>query len=376
MYEFGTGVSIDVVEARKWYERASDGGHLDARVQLGLLFGSGPGADVARGLALVESAAAEGSGYANYQLGVIRLGNSPQLPPGDAGVRTDLAAALRAFEAGARLQHPACMGALGYLTLMGTGVDQDVAKGTELLRAGAEGGDADAQYWLAGALGDSAEPTLVRESIQWYARAADQGHLDAMNDLGAAKIRGLGTEPDADGALRLYDAAAKAGHRLAARNACEVHHGAVQKATALRRQLRLPVVPSAAPTRAREACERAFALGDEVIAVQLADLLVDATQGPPDARRARQVLEDAALRRHLPAMIPLAQGLADGEEPDLVSAMAWLTVFLRESTPEERHPWTGLERKLAGKMTEEQVTLVPERVRAIEVRLTPAPEPP
>ena len=41
MYEFGWGVSIDNIEAVKWYLKSAEQGNLDGQRRLGLMYKSG-----------------------------------------------------------------------------------------------------------------------------------------------------------------------------------------------------------------------------------------------------------------------------------------------------------------------------------------------
>jgi uncharacterized protein len=43
MYRGGQGVAQDVMEAKKWYERAANLGHVKSQVKLGLIFAKGDG---------------------------------------------------------------------------------------------------------------------------------------------------------------------------------------------------------------------------------------------------------------------------------------------------------------------------------------------
>jgi serine/threonine protein kinase len=77
--------------------------------------------------------------------------------------------------------------------------------------------------WAQGALGDYFADGLVVEKSYtqaafWYRKGAAQGHPGSQNNLGWLYMKGLGVEPNADAALRLFHAAAQQGVYQAQRN--------------------------------------------------------------------------------------------------------------------------------------------------------------
>jgi TPR repeat protein len=71
-------------------------------------------------------------------------------------------------------------------------------------------GCADAQYELANCYynGEGGVKTDINKAFKWFKRAAKQGHVDAMYDMG----RFYEYDEDYKKALRWYEKAAKAGH--------------------------------------------------------------------------------------------------------------------------------------------------------------------
>lgn len=71
------------------------------------------------------------------------------------------------------------------------------------------------QFQYARALHESGD---MAEAIDWYGKAADQGHAAARNSLGYIYLTGQGAERDDAKAIALFRAAAESGHPLAQHN--------------------------------------------------------------------------------------------------------------------------------------------------------------
>ena len=50
------------------------------------------------------------------------------------------------------------------------------------------------------------------KAMEWFRRAAEAGHVDAMDALASAYERGVGVTPDYDKAVGWYRRAAQCGH--------------------------------------------------------------------------------------------------------------------------------------------------------------------
>ena len=59
-------------------------------------------------------------------------------------------------------------------------------------------------------------------AISWYERAAAQGDVEAIYNLGKFYAKGLGVDKDAKRALAYWEAAAKQGHMKARRRAEQI----------------------------------------------------------------------------------------------------------------------------------------------------------
>ena len=97
------------------------------------------------------------------------------------------------------------------------------------LLAAAQKGDAAAQYELANRYreGDGV-PENLSDSLQWYRKAAESRHPDAMNDLGSMLLDGHGCKADPAEAFKWYELAAKTGHPVACYNLAKRYlHGEI-----------------------------------------------------------------------------------------------------------------------------------------------------
>jgi len=86
---------------------------------------------------------------------------------------------------------------------------------TDEFRRKAEAGDADAQFAIAVLHLRKKE---FREGLDWMMRAVNQGHTDAMCELGSMYYAGVAVTPDTDKAVEWWEKAQKAGSSLAKHN--------------------------------------------------------------------------------------------------------------------------------------------------------------
>ncbi|THD76788.1 sel1 repeat family protein [Thalassobius vesicularis] len=141
-----------------------------------------------------------------------------RLEAGD-GVLQNYAKAREWFEKSAQMGLPAAKNALARYLFDGLGGPQDIPRALTLFAAAAQTGQAAFQYEYATALetrGDGrADPALAAE---FYTKAADQGHLDAMASLGVLYQNGIGVTKDLDRARTLYEGPAAQGNARAQNN--------------------------------------------------------------------------------------------------------------------------------------------------------------
>ena len=179
----GRGVPRDEAAALKWYEIAGNAGHREAQFLAGLLYrrGEGTAADPARAAGWFERAAAQGHAGAHYQLGLAYA-------TGD-GVAQDRARAVRHFEIAGEAGYPEAAQLLGDIYSNGRGVPVDHAWAARWHGKAAAHGIAPSQYMLGVGFGSGLGlPREPAAAYFWFLLAAEGG---------------------ADGAAELRDAVAK-----------------------------------------------------------------------------------------------------------------------------------------------------------------------
>jgi TPR repeat protein len=109
------------------------------------------------------------------------------------GVKRDNAQAIEWYRKAAAKGHAGARNNLGMIYDQGVGVPRDPVKARELYVSAANAGLADAEFNLG--LEFASEKNFV-EARKWYQKAADQGHLRALNNLGNIYILGRGVPVD------------------------------------------------------------------------------------------------------------------------------------------------------------------------------------
>lgn len=144
----GEGVPQDLQQRIVWLQRSADAGYDGAQVLLARRYYSGLGVekDIKKGFALMKKAAESGNVEAQRRLGLMYLDGALYGNETVKALGADVATALEWFE-----------------------------------KAGNQG-DAEAQYQMGFLLGMGADgdPRLMKESYDWLAKAADQGHEKAI----------------------------------------------------------------------------------------------------------------------------------------------------------------------------------------------------
>lgn len=168
----------DAAAARHWFERAAAAGEPDALAYLGFMAEAGEGADPDSAAArdYFTRAAEAGSAVGQAKLGHIYLTGDPD------GGEPDVARALALFRQAAEQGHPTGYLGLAYLYDSGTGVDQDRDQALVWYERAAAAGAVDAQIRMAyeGLRRNDLEGQ--RQAGTWLAKAAAQGHPQALND--------------------------------------------------------------------------------------------------------------------------------------------------------------------------------------------------
>ncbi len=112
---------------------------------------------------------------------------------------------------------------LGLQYREGDGIDRNPAEAEKWLRRSAQTGHVEAQAALGSLQATSDTPEARAEAAKWLLSAADQGNTQAMHDLGDLYREHPGLSGDPLAALRWYVQAATAGQPAAARAVAELY---------------------------------------------------------------------------------------------------------------------------------------------------------
>lgn len=197
LWEHGiAGLGPDRHQAGHWYALAAEQGLARAQAALGRLAESH---DAAAALPHYRAAAEAGDPDAQAALG--RLLDQPSC---SVAQRVEGRGwQMRAAQAG----QPEAL-----LAIAGSWRERDPALAAEATRRAAEAGLAEAQVRHADALAATRDRPAAREAVEWYRRAADQGHPGALCALGLALRNGQGVQRDPEAALAHLRAAGERGH--------------------------------------------------------------------------------------------------------------------------------------------------------------------
>jgi TonB family protein len=162
-------------------------------------------------IARYREAATEGDAGASYKLATAygRLGRPEH--------RQTI---LTLYRGAAAKDHPAATAELANAYRYGNGVTKDLAEANKLRRRAAELGHDASQFALAKALqfGTDGEPRVPVLAAAWFHKAADQGHPQAQNSLGAMYFHGEGVPKDRAEAVKWYRLSVVGGYDVAQRN--------------------------------------------------------------------------------------------------------------------------------------------------------------
>lgn len=254
-YSRGEGTPLDTAKALYWLETAAGNGHVEAQFFLANAYDTGEGAPQNTSQALRWYRRAADSGYVIAQRilgtrylmgdGVAQNGDEalrwlvPAAEAGDPGAMSNLGFAFMTGAAvpqdpaqAAKWYHmavehgdlPRAKTALAQLYLAGLGVEQDVPRAVDLLRAATDGGDPDAPLLLGrmaakGELNDLVAPQRAvpwamaaalegdQAAWEWLHLRADEGMRHAQAQLGQHFLSSGGLET----AVPFLTAAAEAG---------------------------------------------------------------------------------------------------------------------------------------------------------------------
>ncbi|MBO9622378.1 MAG: sel1 repeat family protein [Sphingomonas sp.] len=207
------GVEKDPEQARKWYARAFEVGHVPAAKVLGDLYNHGIDAprDVKKAVSWYRKAAKLNYPAAQFALAEI-------LYIGGSGVAQDRKEALGWYQAAARNNHGGGLYALGRAYEFGEGVKADPQRALGFYKSAALRGSAAARmalgtYFYEGKL----VPKDDAAARQWFEAAAKGDDPEGMFNLGAMMARGEGGARDVPGAWAWLRRAAGLGNENAPR---------------------------------------------------------------------------------------------------------------------------------------------------------------
>lgn len=186
------GIPADPKEARKWFDRAREVGHVPAAKILGDLYSNGVGGprDLSRALAFYKEAAT--LDYAPAQFALAQMYQVGEVIGGP-----NLKQAMAWYQQAAKQEHPAAAYMLARAYDRGEGAPADPEKAIAFYKMSALKGNLDAQaamatYFYEGKLVPKDDVTARK----WFENAAIGGDSDAMYSLGVMTMKGEGGDAD------------------------------------------------------------------------------------------------------------------------------------------------------------------------------------
>lgn len=202
-YEDGTGVEKSESKAMNYYRHAFDLGHILSGCKLGHYYLNHYIDGYYKIRDFFIKGAESGLPDAQYGLGLYFCGSELHRNRDDSDESDDLyyKQAVKWFSLASDQGHVEAKCRLGRLYLYGQGVKKDENKAFELFSQSAEKGCAEANYWLGNYYRNKEE---YEEAVNWYRKGAQEGHSDAITELGKCYHYGRGVDIDYDEAIRLY----------------------------------------------------------------------------------------------------------------------------------------------------------------------------
>ena len=248
-YRCGDGVKENPRKAVEWFKKAVEQNDPMAMLRLGDMYyyGEGTRKNRRKALDLYTRGATLGSGGCMNMLGLM-------YSSGEIFRKND-EKAFQWFLKSAMTSHSEGMYNAAFCYLIGLGVEQNISEGLDFMMQSAILGCADAMYYLSGIC---SERGADEKAFHWMLRAAEGGHVTAMNELGVMYYDGTGVEKNIDEALRWFEKAAAEGNANACTNLALYYSGIDGKFDL-----------------ALEFYEEAIARGDENALDELADMYFD-----------------------------------------------------------------------------------------------------
>jgi len=190
-YREGYGVTQDLSEAVRWYQKSAEQGNAWAKISLGRCYREGDGVtqDLSEAVRWYQKAAEQGNALGQSQLGFCYQYG--------VGVTKDLSEAFRWYQQSADQGGARAQLQLGICYQFGVGVTKDLSEAFRWFQKAAEQGYAYAQDSLGScyAAGDGVTQDLS-EAVRWYQKAAEQGYASSQHSLANAFYKGEGVPQD------------------------------------------------------------------------------------------------------------------------------------------------------------------------------------
>lgn len=204
LYAQGLGVERNPHLAADWWEKAALRGSARAQTSLGLAYwhGAGVAQDSGRAAYWLKRAAVEGDGQAQFELSQLYRSGAAKPETGEGADTWLSRSAAQGYEEAVRFGH--------WLEDFGYQVEEYFHPTSPRLKKLAADGDAEAQYQLALRYeSGNGEPRDGARAVEWYTRAAQQGHVKAMQALAHIYREGLDGVPADAAAARSWDERAR-----------------------------------------------------------------------------------------------------------------------------------------------------------------------
>ena len=247
-YYYGIGIEEDISKAIDWYNKAAEQGDANALDHLGCCYADGVGIekDFDKAMELFTQATeTEGVfegvfGIANCYLDAVKGDADAQCDlgeryyDGDEYVRKNLTKAVKWYTKAAEQGHAVAQCYLGFCYADGVGIEKDLDKALRWFTQATETehmtvneiancyldaikGNTDAQFDLGNRYyyGYDYVRKNLTKAVEWYTKAAEQGHAKAQFNLGLCYEYGIGVEKDLIKAMEWYTKASKHGYEKA-----------------------------------------------------------------------------------------------------------------------------------------------------------------
>jgi len=189
IYEFGAGVSADLLIAAQWYQLAAGQDDPEAQYGLGVMYAAGLGLkkNAPEAVRWLFRAAEQGHEKARILLAVLYLK--------EIDLRPDFARRMKGYRQKAEKGDAGAQYALGWIYLEGAGLPVNPREALKWLTKAAGQGNAKAQYALGGIyLSGRETPAKPEEALSWYKKSA-AADIKARVKL-CALYRGAGGLPE------------------------------------------------------------------------------------------------------------------------------------------------------------------------------------